>query len=118
MQHIQHTVLQREIPAQGRIILYFKDIFKMAKLNTQKYKGCLKALTWTHFLMHLHGVNVFNLHEVILYSHQDHGLTQYTQNGYSSLSEHLCNIYFTFRSIYQKQVLQQIYDMENFSLNV
>lgn len=70
--------------------------------------------------MNLHGVKVFNLHVVILYLCQDHSLNQY-KNKYSSLIEHLCNIYFTFRSIYQKQIygiMQHIYDMENFSPNL
>jgi len=61
MQHTQHTILQREIPAQGRIILDFKGMFKMAKLNIQNYKGCVTAVAWTHPLLHLRGVNIFNL---------------------------------------------------------
>lgn len=70
--------------------------------------------------MNLHEVKVFNLHVVILYLCWDHSLNQY-KNNYSSLIEHLCNIYFTFRSIYQKQIygiMQHIYDMENFSPNL
>lgn len=47
----------------------------MAKLRLKS----TKAVTWTYPLMHLHGVNVFNLHEVILCLCQDHGLNQYTK---------------------------------------
>lgn len=41
-----------------------------------------------------------------------------TQNGYNSLSDHLRDIYFTFRSIYQMHVLQQTCNMTYFCLNI
>lgn len=36
MQNTQYAILQRRIPAQDTIILYYKDMVELAKLSTQK----------------------------------------------------------------------------------